>query len=298
MAEIGSALSSPHGRLAGLLRLLRDVCAGTSGRVGVAVVGAHIALALVSPVIVPYEFAAQDAALVLAPPNADHWLGTDNLGRDVLTRTLLGGRQALLITFIAAIGAMIWGGLLGITAGYLGGRFDEVLMRIIDAFLAIPWLLFVLLIASVVGTGGAILIPTLSFFYGLPIVRVARGATLDIVARDFVASARARGEAKRTIVLRELLPNIRDVLLVEGAMEWSWMLLAFSSLSFLGFGVPPPNPDWGLMIADARLYLPVAPLAAVAPMMALATLILGINLTADALGKALGVDRALQGPNA
>lgn len=286
-----AAASPATGPIVALLTLLRATCSSPSGAAGVAIVALHLVIALVSPLIVPFDPTTQNAALMLATPTSTHWLGTDNLGRDVLSRTLLGGRAALAITFPAAILAIAWGGLLGIAAGFLGGKVDEAAMRVIDAFLAIPWLLFLLVIASVAGTDGAILVPTLAFFYGLPVVRVARGATLDIVARDFVASARARGERKYTIICRELLPNVRDVLLVEGAMEWSWMLLAFSSLSFLGFGVAPPNPDWGLMISDARLYLTVAPLAALAPMAALATLIVGINLAVDALGKSLGIDR-------
>jgi peptide/nickel transport system permease protein len=125
---------------------------------------------------------------------------------------------------------------------------------------------------------------------------MARAATHDVVALDFVTAARARGEARSTIVRRELLPNVLDVLLVEGAMRWSWMLLAFSSLSFLGFGVAPPTPDWGLMISDARSFMSFAPWAALAPVAALSSLIIGINLSADALAKALGIDRAQKAP--
>jgi len=289
-----------YGRAGGggarLRRLLAEVTATPSGLVGVALIAAHLAVALLSPWLVPHHFAAQYADHVLQAPSETFWFGTDNLGRDVFSRTLLGGRQALVITTVATLLAIAWGGLLGILAGLIGGKADEMLMRGIDALLAIPWLLFVLMIVSVMGTGGAVLIPTLAFFYGLPVVRVARAATLDVVARDFIAAARARGERTGTIVLRELLPNVRDVLLVEGAMEWSWMLLGFSSLSFLGFGISPPNADWGLMVADARLYLQLAPWTVLPPMIALASLIIGINLAADALGKALGVDRAQRVP--
>lgn len=277
-------------------QILADLAATPSGLVGVALVSLHLAIAVVSPWIVPHDFATQHADNVLHAPSALYWFGTDHLGRDVFSRTLLGGRQALVITTIATMLAVTWGGLLGILAGLVGGRADEMLMRAIDALLAIPWLLFVLMIISVMGTGGVVLIPTLAFFYGLPVVRVARAATLDVVARDFIAAARARGERTGTIMFRELLPNVRDVLLVEGAMEWSWMLLGFSSLSFLGFGISPPNADWGLMVADARLYLQLAPWTVLPPMVALASLIIGINLAADALGKALGIDRAQKAP--
>lgn len=278
------------------VKLIADVTSMPSGMVGVALVGLHLVIAAASPWIVPHDFATQNAGEVLGAPSATHWLGTDHLGRDVFSRTLLGGRQALVITTLATGIAVAWGGLLGILAGLIGGRADELLMRAIDALLAIPWLLFVLMIISVMGTGGTVLIPTLALFYGLPIVRVARAATLDVVARDFIAAARARGERRGTIAFHELLPNVRDVLLVEGAMEWSWMLLGFSSLSFLGFGISPPNADWGLMVSDARLYLQLAPWTVLPPMVALGSLIIGINLAADALGKALGVDRAQRTP--
>ncbi|MGA1052592.1 MAG: ROK family protein [Ilumatobacteraceae bacterium] len=146
------------------------------------------------------------------------------------------------------------------------------------------------------GTGIEVLIPTLAFFYGIPVIRIARAATHDVVARDFVSAARARGHGRMSIIRRELLPNVLDTLMVEGAMRWSWMLLAFSSLSFLGFGVSPPTPDWGLMIADARGFMSFAPLGVLGPVIALSSLIIGINLTADALAKALGIDRAQKAP--
>jgi len=264
--------------------------------VGLIILSLHIVLAIVSPAIVPYDFKELNAQFILSGPSSEHWLGTDNLGRDILTRTMLGGQQALLVTSVSTVFAITWGGLLGILLGLVGGRLDDLLMRVVDAFLAIPWILFLLLIVSVVGLGNTVLIPTLAFFYGIPVVRMARAATHDVVALDFVTAARARGEARSTIVRRELLPNVLDVLLVEGAMRWSWMLLAFSSLSFLGFGVTPPTPDWGLMISDARSFMSLAPWAALAPVIALSSLIVGINLSADALAKALGIDRAQKAP--
>ncbi len=169
-------------------------------------------------------------------------------------------------------------------------------MRVVDAFLSLPWILVMLLAVVTFGTGNQVLIPTLSFFYGIPVIRVARAATHDVVAKDFVVAARARGERRMTIIRRELLPNVLDVLLVEGAMRWSWMLLAFSSLSFLGFGVSPPTPDWGLMIADSRGFMSFAPWSVLPPVVALSSLIIGINLSADALAKALGIDRAQKAP--
>jgi peptide/nickel transport system permease protein len=229
-------------------------------------------------------------------PSIEHPFGTDKLGRDMFSRSLVGGRVALLVTVLGIAIARIWGGLSGILFGFLGGRVDEIAMRIVDALLAIPWLLVLLLIISTLGTKPWVQILTFGFTYGYTAIRVARAATLDYVTRDFVLAARARGERKRTIVLRELLPNVLDVLLVDGAMNWSWMLLGFSSLSFLGFGVTPPTPDWGFMIAKNREILAIQPWAVFGPAIMLSSLIVGINLFADALAKALGLDRSQGAP--
>ena len=279
-----------------LLTVLSAMASRPSGLVGLILVAFHIVLAIVSPAIAPYDFRELSAQIILNEPSSEHWFGTDNLGRDVFTRTILGGRQALLVTTISTILAIIWGGLLGVLLGLVGGRLDELLMRLVDAFLCLPWILVLLLIVVMVGSGPGVLILTLGFFYGIPVIRMARAATHDVVALDFVTAARARGESRSTIVWRELVPNVLDVLLVEGAMRWSWMLLAFSSLSFLGFGVTPPTPDWGLMISNARSFMSFAPWAALAPVVALSSLIIGINLSADALAKALGIDRTQKAP--
>ncbi|MDB3928752.1 ABC transporter permease [Paracoccaceae bacterium] len=282
--------------LSGLRTVLRDVMSRPSGAIGLSLVVFHVLLALTSPLYVPYDFKTMNSMLMLMPPSSEHWLGTDHLGRDVLTRVLLGGREALLVTGVATPIAVVWGGFMGILFGLVGGRIDEVLMRVVDAFLSLPWILKMLVLIVTFGSGIEVLIPTLAFFYGIPVIRIARAATHDVVARDFISAAKARGHGRMTIIRRELVPNVLDTLMVEGAMRWSWMLLAFSSLSFLGFGVSPPTPDWGLMIADARGFMSFAPWGVLGPVIALSSLIIGINLTADALAKALGIDRAQKAP--
>ena len=282
--------------LSGLRTVLRDVMSRPSGAIGLSLVVFHVLLALTSPLYVPYDFKTMNSMLMLMPPSSEHWLGTDHLGRDVLTRVLLGGREALLVTGVATPIAVVWGGFMGILFGLVGGRIDEVLMRVVDAFLSLPWILKMLVLIVTFGSGIEVLIPTLAFFYGIPVIRIARAETHDVVARDFISAAKARGHGRMTIIRRELVPNVLDTLMVEGAMRWSWMLLAFSSLSFLGFGVSPPTPDWGLMIADARGFMSFAPWGVLGPVIALSSLIIGINLTADALAKALGIDRAQKAP--
>ena len=267
-----------------------------SGFIGLSILIFHVTLAFISPYIAPYDFKAINPTLMLQAPSAEYWFGTDDLGRDVFTRTILGGRTALTITFFGSLIALLWGGLLGIFCGLVGGKTDDIVMRIVDAFLSIPWILAMLLIVSLLGTSTEVLIPALGFFYGKGIVRVARAATHDVIAKDFIVSARARGHSNFSIIWNEIIPNVRDAILVEGAMRWSWMLLGFSSLSFLGFGVSPPTPDWGLMISNARGLMSFAYWSVIAPIVGLSSLIIGINLTADAFAKALGIDRSTKAP--
>ena len=275
-----------------LIQVWRSMRRSPSGMIGLSVLIAHLIVAVIAPWIVPFDWTLQDGYRMLLAPDGQNWLGTDNMGRDILSRTLMGGRTAILVTLSGTAVAMVWGSLAGMMLGFVGGRLDEWVMRVVDALLAIPWLLFLLLIIALVGQELWTLIVTLGFFYGIAVIRVVRGATLEFVARDFVTAARTRGESRMTIVVKELLPNVLDAVLVEGAMRWAWMLLAFSSLSFLGFGVVPPTPDWGLMIADARGMISIAPWAVLFPALALSTLIISINLTADAFAKAMGLDRA------
>lgn len=267
-----------------------------SGMLGLTLIVLQIFIAVTSPYWVPKNPLEMNADARNQLPSAEHLLGTDKLGRDMFSRTMVGGRVALVVTVLGTAIAMTWGGLTGIFLGFLGGRADEVGMRFVDALLAIPWLLVLLLIISTLGTKPWVQILTFGFIYGYTAIRVARAATLDYVTHEFVLAARARGERKITIVLRELFPNVRDVLLVDGAMTWSWMLLGFSALSFLGFGVAPPTPDWGFMIAKNREILAIQPWSVFGPAIMLSLLIVGINLFADALAKALGLDRSQGAP--
>ena len=287
---------NPKSTSAKILEVLGTMASRPSGLIGLVILIFHVSLALLSPYLAPYDYKAIDPTLMLQEPSSEFWFGTDSLGRDVFSRTILGGRIALTVTFFGSLIALFWGGLLGIFCGLVGGKIDDVVMRIVDAFLSIPWILAMLLIVSLLGTSIEVLIPALGFFYGKGIVRVARAATHDVIAKDFIVSAKARGHSNLSIIWNEILPNVRDAILVEGAMRWSWMLLGFSSLSFLGFGVSPPTPDWGLMISNARGLMSFAWWAVIAPIVGLSSLIIGINLTADAFAKALGIDRSTKAP--
>lgn len=263
-----------------------------SGAIGLLLVAAHLFLAVFSPLLVPFDAVNMSADEILAPPSALHPLGTDTLGRDVLSRVMEGGRQALLVCGLATPIALLWGGLLGAYLGLRGGWLDDVIMRLVDAVLSLPGILPLMVVVVMIGGGPAVMVVTLGVLFGIPIIRVVRAAAQGVAARDFVTAARIRGHGTGDILRRELLPNLVDVLMVEGAMRLSWMLLSFSALTFLGYGVTPPTPDWGSDVSEARVYMSLAPWGVLGPMIALSSLIIGVNLTADALAKAVGLDRA------
>jgi peptide/nickel transport system permease protein len=266
-----------------------------SGRVGVTLLLGALLIAILAPFISPFDPVAQSPADQLQPPSAQHWLGTDALGRDVLSRTLHGGRAVLAVTIVAATLAALIGSAAGLALGYIGGWLDDVVMRGVDALLAIPWTLVLLLAVALVDNDLRVLVVVMAIFYALPVIRIVRAAALAQVSRDYVRAATIRGHSSPAILAREIFPNALDTILVEGAMQWSWMILGFSSLAFLGFGITPPTPDWGMMIGNNRTTFAIAPWATLAPLAALSLLVIGINLTADSLAKSMGVDRATGG---
>ena len=266
--------------------------------VGLAFIALHLVLAVLAPVIAGHDPVATDATDVLAGPSWAHWLGTDQYGRDLLSRTLNGGRYALLVTFLATTIAVAVGTVLGCVTAYADNWFDEVVMRVVDALLSVPSILALLVVVTVFDAGLWVIVLAVTVVYAPAVTRVVRGAARTVITQDYVTAARARGERAMSIVFREILPNVLDIVLVEFAMRASWIVLLVASLSFLGFGANPPTPDWGLMVQENRTALTVVPLGTLAPIVALATLVVGLNLAADGLAKSLGVDRAKQGASA
>jgi peptide/nickel transport system permease protein len=259
--------------------------------VGLALVVLNAIVALAAPLLAPYSPTEPDALSAIEGSSSAHWLGTDQLGRDVLSRVLYGGRYAMIVSLSAALLTVVIGTVLGCLAAYRRGWFDEVLMRILDSVLSVPAILALLVVVTALGSGVPVIILASTVVYCPALIRVVRAAALSIVGLDYVTAARARGEGFWPITVREIWPNILDVVLVEFAMRASWIMLLVSSLSFLGFGANPPTPDWGLMVSENRSLLTVVPLATIAPILALATLIVGLNLAADGLAKARGIDR-------
>jgi peptide/nickel transport system permease protein len=259
--------------------------------IGLSLVVLNVIVALAAPLLAPYSPTEPDALNAIEGSSSAHWLGTDQLGRDVLSRVLYGGRYAMIVSLSAALLTVIIGTVLGCLAAYRRGWFDEVLMRILDSVLSVPAILALLVVVTALGSGVPVIILASTVVYCPALIRVVRAAALSIVGLDYVTAARARGEGFWPIMVREIWPNILDVVLVEFAMRASWIMLLVSSLSFLGFGANPPTPDWGLMVSENRSLLTVVPLATIAPILALATLIVGLNLAADGLAKARGIDR-------
>jgi len=261
---------------------------------GLALVLAHLGVALSAPWIAPYApTRLLDAPL--EPPNATYWLGTDDLGRDAFSRLLWGGRVAMLVAFCAGALAVLGGTLLGLSAAFRRGVFDDVLLRLVEMKLAVPTILFVAIFVTGFGQSVPVLIAAVGIIQMMGVVRTTRAAGIVLMEQGYVRAAQLNGEGGATIVLRELLPNVADLMAVEFALRASSALLLVSALSFLGLGISPPTPDWGLMVEDAMALLDSEPHLVLAPALAIASLVLGINLAAEGLAEALGLDAARGG---
>ena len=231
-----------------------------------------------------------NAGLPGSGSSAAHPFGTDYLGRDVLSRFLHGGTTVLLIPFIAVTLALALGGSLGLFAAYKGGWFDIIITKVFDVVLTLPPLLIVLVIIGALGTSYTVLITTVALVYTPPFGRVVRGTAESVIVNLYVVSAKARGERDSVIILREILPNISGPVLAEFGLRMTYAILFISTLSFLGLGVQPPSPDWGLMVAENRGLLSVAPWASLLPALGICALAVSFALLADALSKTLAGD--------
>ena len=226
-----------------------------------------------------------DAMATLKPPSATHLFGTDELGRDVLARTMAGARTVLIIAPLATLLALLWGGIIGLVAGFYRGYTDEVIMRLIDVLLALPIIITSILVLSLLGTGLTIIIITIGALFTPVVSRTVRSAVIGEREREYVMAARLRGERSPFVMAREILPNITQPIIVEGTIRLGYAVFTAATLSFLGFGLGPPSPDWGLTIATERIYLQIAPWTVLFPAFALATLVVGVNLITDGLGR-------------
>jgi peptide/nickel transport system permease protein len=260
---------------------------------GLALLTLVVLAGVVGPTLVPHDPYAQDLTRRFVPPawmtdgSTDNLLGTDQLGRDYLARLLLGARISLEIGLITVVVSGLIGTTLGVIGGYFGGRTDRVVMFIVSVRLAIPLILVALTVVSLVGSSLQVVILTLSLLLWERFAVVARGATRQACGQDYMAAAWAAGNSHVRSILRELLPNIAAGLVVIATIEMANAILLAAALSFLGLGVPPPLPDWGLMIADAKDYMFFKPWVIELPGAALLIMVLGINLVGDGLRDAL-----------
>jgi peptide/nickel transport system permease protein len=244
-------------------------------------------LAALAPWIAPYRFDEMSLLKRLKPPSTAHWFGTDEFGRDVLSRTLMGARLSLLMGIGATLISLVIGVPLGLLAGYRRGWFDEVLMRAMDVLLSFPPIMLGLLILAVTQPALWKAIIAIGIVYVPPIVRITRSVTLDLANEEFIQAAHVRGDTTRYILFSEILPNAWPPIAVEASLRITFAILLGAALSFVGMGAQPPSSDWGLMVSEARPFVDSAPWIALAPGLAMCFTVIGINLLGDGLREAL-----------
>ena len=273
-----------------MARGVRAFLALTEAKIGLAMFGVILLLIIAGPLVTPYHPETVGAGATAAGSSPDHLLGTDSLGRDILSRVLAGGRSVLLIPAISISVAMVISAALGITGGYRGGRFDNVLTAILDVLLAIPPILLVFVIIAGFGRSDLVVTLAVAWVYIPSITRVLRSATQAERPQEYILAARARGDSLRWIIMQELLPNLLPTLLVDIALRLTFAILFIATLSFLGLGVQPPTPNWGVMASENRDLLYRNANGIFAPVAALAWLAISVNVIADALTRFFGVE--------
>ncbi len=265
------------------------------GAIGFFMVAFWFGLALLSIFWTPYDPNASLFGQNL-PPNAQNWLGTDHLGRDLLSRLMQGTQVILVKTRLpngwvipggvalwGVLGSLTLGTLLGLNAGYRGGWTDQIIMQVQDALIAFPRIVLYLVVIAAMGQGDLVVILAITLTGAPGVARLARSLALDIKTRDYIRAAETRGESPWYIMFVEILPNARGPLIVDAMLRVGYAIFAIGTLGFLGIGLPPPDPDWGNMVNEARRFIYANPLAVLWPSLAIATLVIGLNLFADGL---------------
>jgi peptide/nickel transport system permease protein len=254
------------------------------GAAGGLVLAGMLALALLAEGVAPYGYDEADIFSRLKAPSEAHWLGTDNLGRDLLSRVIYGARVSMAVGFGGVVVGLLLGTAVGLVSGYFGGRLDLVLQRVVDAFMCFPLLLVALTIMALLGPGLGNVILTLGLVLGVRDSRVIRSAVLSVKAHLYLEAARALGAAHAAMIGRHVLPNILPPIIILGTVNLGAIILTEAALSFLGFGVPPPRPSWGGMLSGAGLvHMLRAPWLALWPGVALSLAVFGANMLGDAL---------------
>ena len=284
--EAGQA-TEPQEARQDLRRVLRELVRNRAALIGLLILLAVAASAILAPAVAPSDPIVQEIALRLKPPGwsvpggRTYLLGTDHLGRDILSRLIFGARISLVIGLSAVAVAGTLGTLIGLVAGYRGGRVDDFCMRLTDTMLAMPFILLALAVIAVLGPSLRNIIFVLGITSWVSYARIVRAEVLTLRTREFVAAAQALGGGGRRIVFRHLLPNVLTPVIVVATLEVARMIILESALSFLGLGVQPPTPTWGGMLADGRAYLSTAWWLATFPGLSIMLTVLGINLLGD-----------------
>jgi peptide/nickel transport system permease protein len=250
-------------------------------KMGLVITGSIVLLGLLAPWISPHPWDTISMRTRFVPPNATYWFGTDEYGRDVLSRLLMGTRLSLTMGVSATLVSLAVGVPMGLAAGYFRGWIDEALMRLADVLMAVPPIMLGLLVLAVTPPALWKTALAVGFVYIPPIARLARSVTLTLANEEFIQAAKARAESNSYILFREILPNAWPPLIVEASLRVTYAILLGSALSFLGLGAQPPSSDWGLMISEARSFIDRAPWIALAPGFAMCLLVIGINLLGD-----------------
>jgi peptide/nickel transport system permease protein len=251
--------------------------------IALAIVLLWVFVAVFATIISPYDPLEQDYTAPNEGPSVKHPLGTDDLGRDLLSRLLHGARLILVLAPLSVLCALAVGTTLGLSAGYFGGLVDDVLMRILDAMLAFPTILLYLIIIFAVGPSAINVVLAITIAGAPGIARLVRSLTLDIRTREYIAAAELRGENPFYIMFKEILPNAWGPIMVDAMLRVGYAVFAIGTLGFLGLGLPPPTPDWGSMVARGRKFIWLNPWAVLWPSLAISSLVVGLNLFADGL---------------
>ena len=258
------------------------------GMVGAALIIFWVLVALFAPLLAPFD--PNSSIQPFAKPGMEavktggtFWLGTDHIGRDILSRIIWGSRTVLIYAPLATLSAYTVGILMGLAAGYRGGWVDDILSRVADIILSFPVLVLYIIIIATIGASGINIIIAITFASSPGIMRIVRGLVLDLRNRDYVAAAQTRGESDWRVMLVEILPNARGPLIVDACLRLGYVIITIGVLGFLGLGLPPPDPDWGGMVNETRQMAMAFPHMTLFPCIAISSLILGFNLLADGL---------------
>nr|WP_246199987.1 nickel transporter permease [Salirhabdus euzebyi] len=254
---------------------------------GFVIIVFFILLGLVAPLLTPFAFDEQDIINRLQPPSAEHWLGTDHLGRDIFTRIAYGARISLQVGFFAVTGALVVGSILGIVAGYFGRWIDMLISRIFDILLAFPSILLAIAVVAILGASLENALIAIAII-NIPIFgRLVRSKVISLREEEYIMAAKAQGMKNGRIILHHILPNSTAPIIVQATLGFGTAILEAAALGFLGLGAQPPDPEWGKMLADARDFIQLAPWTLIVPGVAIMLVVLGFNLIGDGLRDAL-----------